>query len=400
MSSTTASAVDETARIENQPENRGGKQPDNPGNAPANVQSLTPRQREVLALIGQGLSTAEIARRLYRTVKTIESHRLMLGKRLGARNRVELARIAIQAGLTDLGEGVEGAAGEAGAQAASSDATCRVLASIEAGTATAHGHRFLEAVVRELGAALRASSVFIQRVGADGTARSVIAWSAEGQAEGIKYTLAHAEDGDLGAGEVRYVEGAPATMLADAHPALRTGVVGSWLAALHDSRGQRLGTLAMLMNESPDEAVCTREILVLLAGRVAAELERKEAEDRFNHLQSLVSSAAERVGLWERDLRTNQVTWSAETYRILGYEPHSMAPTRDRFLSMVHPEDRERVMATATEAASRGSASAIEYRVIRPDGKERRILACYQAAPDATGRAGWLFGTIKDITGD
>jgi len=64
------------------------------------LSALTQREFEVLAFIGEGLTTAEIARRLHRSVKTVEWHRRLLGSKL---DRVELARVAIQAGLTHLG---------------------------------------------------------------------------------------------------------------------------------------------------------------------------------------------------------------------------------------------------------------------------------------------------------
>ncbi len=64
------------------------------------LESLTPREIEVLTLIGQGLTTADIAKTLYRSHKTVEAHRLSLGLKLKAKNRVELARIAFRAGLT------------------------------------------------------------------------------------------------------------------------------------------------------------------------------------------------------------------------------------------------------------------------------------------------------------
>lgn len=63
---------------------------------------LTARELEVLRLIGLGRATAAIAEELHRSVKTIEWHRVSLGNKLGARNRVELARIAINAGLAPL----------------------------------------------------------------------------------------------------------------------------------------------------------------------------------------------------------------------------------------------------------------------------------------------------------
>ncbi len=66
------------------------------------LSKLTPREVEVLALIAQGHTTAQIAKMLFRSAKTIEAHRLSLGLKLRARNRVELARIAMRAGLHKL----------------------------------------------------------------------------------------------------------------------------------------------------------------------------------------------------------------------------------------------------------------------------------------------------------
>jgi len=60
---------------------------------------LTAREIEILRHIGLGLSTADIAKRLDRSVKTVEWHRVALGEKLGVNNRVELARIVIAAGL-------------------------------------------------------------------------------------------------------------------------------------------------------------------------------------------------------------------------------------------------------------------------------------------------------------
>lgn len=64
------------------------------------LSQLTERELQVLRLIGLGLSTHEIAERLHRSKKTIEWHRVSLGSKLNATNRVELARMAMRAGIT------------------------------------------------------------------------------------------------------------------------------------------------------------------------------------------------------------------------------------------------------------------------------------------------------------
>lgn len=66
------------------------------------IADLTPTERRILKLVGAGFSSTEIAAKLHRSVKTIEWHRSALGRKLKVDNRVELARIAIKAGLCPL----------------------------------------------------------------------------------------------------------------------------------------------------------------------------------------------------------------------------------------------------------------------------------------------------------
>jgi DNA-binding CsgD family transcriptional regulator len=61
---------------------------------------LNTTERLVLAGIGEGWSTAEIAVPLHRSKKTIEWYRGTLGRKLNCSNRVELARIALLAGMS------------------------------------------------------------------------------------------------------------------------------------------------------------------------------------------------------------------------------------------------------------------------------------------------------------
>lgn len=69
---------------------------------PGPLAGLSDRELEVLRLIAEGYTTAQIAELTSRSIKTIEWHRVSLGNKLGASNRVELARIAVRAGLVDL----------------------------------------------------------------------------------------------------------------------------------------------------------------------------------------------------------------------------------------------------------------------------------------------------------
>ena len=66
---------------------------------PAKV--LTPREDEVLKLIAEGNSSKEIAAALTISLKTVERHRANILQKLGMRDRTELTRYAIRAGLIE-----------------------------------------------------------------------------------------------------------------------------------------------------------------------------------------------------------------------------------------------------------------------------------------------------------
>jgi DNA-binding NarL/FixJ family response regulator len=63
------------------------------------VDELTPREREVVALIGLGLSNEEISRKIYISPSTAKTHASRAMTKLGARDRAQLVVLAYQAGL-------------------------------------------------------------------------------------------------------------------------------------------------------------------------------------------------------------------------------------------------------------------------------------------------------------
>lgn len=63
---------------------------------------LSSREREVLQLIAEGVSTRQIAERIHVSVKTVETHRQQIMKKLDAKSVAELTKIALREGLTSL----------------------------------------------------------------------------------------------------------------------------------------------------------------------------------------------------------------------------------------------------------------------------------------------------------
>ncbi|WP_188187797.1 response regulator [Nonomuraea sp. SYSU D8015] len=68
-----------------------------PRTALPELPELSPRERDVLAMVGAGLSNREIAERLYLGVSTVKTHLANLMRKTGAQNRIRLAVLAAQA---------------------------------------------------------------------------------------------------------------------------------------------------------------------------------------------------------------------------------------------------------------------------------------------------------------
>lgn len=71
---------------------RGHRERNSPPSAAVDL--LSDKEREILTLLGQGLSSAEIAERRHRSIKTIEAHRAAIRGKLGLKTAAELIRFA------------------------------------------------------------------------------------------------------------------------------------------------------------------------------------------------------------------------------------------------------------------------------------------------------------------
>jgi DNA-binding NarL/FixJ family response regulator len=72
-----------------------------PATARKKVEALTPRERDVLALVGRGLSNQEIGRELHLAEGTVKAHLSSILRSLDVQNRVQAAITAYEAGMTD-----------------------------------------------------------------------------------------------------------------------------------------------------------------------------------------------------------------------------------------------------------------------------------------------------------
>lgn len=128
--------------------------------------------------------------------------------------------------------------------------------------------------------------------------------------------------------------------------------------------------------------------------------ELKQAENELKRNQILLENAQRigQMGSWELDVINNRLRWSEETYRIFGIDPEKFDHTYESFYAFIHPDDRKK-MDRAQELAESGQAPLnVEYRIIRPDGKERVLYERGEFILDTDGSVIYKNGIVTDIT--
>jgi PAS domain S-box-containing protein len=116
-------------------------------------------------------------------------------------------------------------------------------------------------------------------------------------------------------------------------------------------------------------------------------------ESRLNQAQTVA-----KIGSWERELDTDEVWWSDETYRLLGLNPGRVEASYDAFLERLQPDDRAHVLESVQEAIDHHRPYFAHLRLILPDGTRRTLNSRAYIVLNAEGEPARLVGTIQDIT--
>jgi PAS domain S-box-containing protein len=164
-------------------------------------------------------------------------------------------------------------------------------------------------------------------------------------------------------------------------------------AALDSPRGLREA-----LDAGADDVIRVPFEPEVLVARVAAGLRAARLRANEALLRSLVANIPGAVyrGAW--DSAWTMEWLSDEMEQITGYPAADFIHCAERtFASVIHPDDREKVEAAVSEAASADRPFTLEYRIQRRDGEVRWVLERGQVQESGDGRR-WLDGVIFDIT--
>ncbi len=127
---------------------------------------------------------------------------------------------------------------------------------------------------------------------------------------------------------------------------------------------------------------------------------RKEAENLLQRALNRLDLAqqAAQAGIWEWDISSNHVIWSEELFQLFGLDPKHDKASFDIWLSVIHPEDRQRAEDQTRGAVENNTRLMSDYRILLPTGEPRWISAIGETSYDAQGTPLSMAGICIDIT--
>ena len=132
----------------------------------------------------------------------------------------------------------------------------------------------------------------------------------------------------------------------------------------------------------------------------------QDATERQVLLESLQRSdalykqaqAIAHIGTWTYYFSDHTMTWSDELFRIYGLEPQTIEITRESFLNLVHPEDRQRIKEFIQRAAIDTQPFELYHRNVWKDGTSRTVHVKGEVLYNSNRNIIGIFGTTQDVT--
>src|SRR5580658_8112070 len=119
-----------------------------------------------------------------------------------------------------------------------------------------------------------------------------------------------------------------------------------------------------------------------------------ELQRRWRYLAEAQRLSHSGTFAWK--VSNGELTWSDETYRILGFARETN-PTLDLVFDRIHPDDRERMQQLRDRAAQNGMDLNVEHRILLPDGTVKYLQAVAHAGRDSFGNLEYM-GVVTDMT--
>ncbi|MBG0789519.1 MAG: diguanylate cyclase [Desulfovibrionaceae bacterium] len=128
------------------------------------------------------------------------------------------------------------------------------------------------------------------------------------------------------------------------------------------------------------------------------ELKRKEEALQTTARRLDMATDAGNIGIWERDLATDENYWDKKTYELYRVEPGEFGSIYEAWRARIHPDDFPEVEQKLAECIETKERYEMEYRLVWPDDDIRIIRVAGTVQTDEDGSPVLLTGVNWDVT--
>ena len=133
-------------------------------------------------------------------------------------------------------------------------------------------------------------------------------------------------------------------------------------------------------------------LMVQMRRKNIAEKALRESQERLD-----LATASAGAGIWIMNMDTGSV-WATDKLRELFRFAPDEALNFERFMEVIHPEDREKVRESVRQTLEKREPLTVEYRILHPDGSIRWVIARGRPFSETPGQPMRLMGVTSDVT--
>ena len=126
------------------------------------------------------------------------------------------------------------------------------------------------------------------------------------------------------------------------------------------------------------------------------KLAEKELKEKTHLLSE--SQRIAHIGSYTWDIKTGEIQWSNECYRLYGVSRETFTVTAESGITCIHPEDQAKAQEWVEALIKGEEAYPITYRTVWSDGSEHLLVTDGEVFRDEKGEPLKMIGTIQDIT--
>jgi PAS domain-containing protein len=144
----------------------------------------------------------------------------------------------------------------------------------------------------------------------------------------------------------------------------------------------------------------TLDALTSISAAVAQGVERKRSEEELRRSEAYLAEGQQlsHTGSWAWNLVTGELFFSAEWYRIYGFDPAGPAPAYDAVLARAHPDDVAGVDTALKDAFQAGTELRLLTRILVPGQPMKWVQTYGHPVHDVDGALVEFRGTVIDVT--